>query len=504
MLIFVSFKFTSAEKRRPLNSFIRHFHGLSYDTTDLHHRTRRAISLSPHANVELKFKALNKDFALHLRLNQDIFTPDFGVYDQEGKRLSYDHHSRFYAGTLEDDRESYVSGKIVDGKFHGTIQQKNDQYYIEPAERYFGENHDQDFHSVMYSARDTDFEINHSDPVSPPRPNTFKTDVVEKDDVDLQKEKDKYKDPSVKSRVRRGSKNRKMNTCNLKVVADHLFMEKFVRRETAIDQMVLHYQAIEYIFRNQTFNVTQYGVDFWPQGIGFRIKEVHVWNKPEKIDPKLNPRHISIWNILELFSETDHSSVCQAVLFTDRSFDHGIMGLAYVAFPYGQPGGICEKYIKAGDKWRSYNAAVVTFRMYNREAPLPLTEITLAHEMGHALGAQHDPEQIAQCAPPDTDPKGKYIMWEKSTSGFKENNRKFSECSITSMIKVINAKGLEASQGCFVDRQFAICGNGAHEEGEICDCGTIETCEENCCIPLGKPNACHLANEAYECSPSRG
>ena len=64
------------------------------------------------------------------------------------------------------------------------------------------------------------------------------------------------------------------------------------------------------------------------------------------------------------------------------------MGLAYVAFPYGQPGGICEKYIKAGDKWRSYNAAVVTFRMYNREAPLPLTEITLAHEMGHALGAQ--------------------------------------------------------------------------------------------------------------------
>lgn len=70
----------------------------------------------------------------------------------------------------------------------------------------------------------------------------------------------------------------------------------------------------------------------------------------------------------------------------------------------------------------------------------------------------------------------------------------------------LDAKGLEVERGCFTDRFWAICGNGAHEEGEICDCGTVETCIEKCCTPLGYPNgtACTLMNEAYECSPSRG
>ena len=60
--------------------------------------------------------------------------------------------------------------------------------------------------------------------------------------------------------------------------------------------------------------------------------------------------------------------------------------------------------------------------------------------------------------------------------------------------------------GCFTDRHWAICGNGAHEEGEICDCGTVETCVEKCCTPLGAKTGtpCTLMNEAYECSPSRG
>ena len=61
--------------------------------------------------------------------------------------------------------------------------------------------------------------------------------------------------------------SRHKNTCNMKLVADHLFMKKFVRRETAIDEMVYHYQAVEYIFRNQTFNTTnQLDSSFSPEG----------------------------------------------------------------------------------------------------------------------------------------------------------------------------------------------------------------------------------------------
>lgn len=66
------------------------------------------------------------------------------------------------------------------------------------------------------------------------------------------------------------------------------------------------------------------------------------------------------------------------------------------------------------------------------------------------------------------------------------------------------AKGIE--DGCFEDKFWVLCGNGAHEEGEICDCGTVETCKESCCTPYGSKTGqpCTLRSEAYECSPSRG
>ena len=71
---------------------------------------------------------------------------------------------------------------------------------------------------------------------------------------------------------------------------------------------------------------------------------------------------------------------------------------------------------------------------------------------------------------------------------------------------LLDAKGLEVTEGCFTDRKFAICGNGVHELGEICDCGTVSTCREKCCTPFGSKEgqACTLRNPAYECSPSRG
>lgn len=73
-------------------------------------------------------------------------------------------------------------------------------------------------------------------------------------------------------------------------------------------------------------------------------------------------------------------------------------------------------------------------------------------------------------------------------------------------MSLLDAKGLDSSSGCFTNRYWAICGNGAHEEGEICDCGTVSTCVEQCCTPYGSSTGtpCTLQNEAYECSPSRG
>ena len=377
--------------RRPLNNFIRHFHSLDYDRDDVHRRQKRALELSPHADVHIKFNAFGKNLTMHMRRNHEIFAPGFKIVDEDENPIAYDY-SRFFHGSLEGHPGSYCMGLLDKGRFQGKINIKDDEWHIEPAEKYFPD--DQEFHSVIYSHHDLDYEFNYGHAKIPDRPTTFKGSSYEQKKMQAamaeQMKAAKDKNDKAHSRSKRGSKNRHHNTCYLKVVADHLFMRKFVRRETAIDQMVLHYKAVEYIFRNQTFNSTdpKYGAYFNPEGIGFRIKEVHVWKDKNKVPASLRPDFISVYRLLDLFSEMNHSSVCEAFLFTDRSFDNGVMGLAWIAYPYGQAGGICDSYTNYGGKMKSYNTGLISFKLFNREAPPPVTEITFAHELGHAFGAQ--------------------------------------------------------------------------------------------------------------------
>ena len=388
---------TFGTSRKPLNSFIRHHERLSYDTVDVHARTRRAIELSPHADVAIKFEAHNKNFSMHLRRNHFIFAKEFKIVDGFGKNVPYDY-SRFVHGNVEGHHRSYVMGKIDNGRFEGSIHLHDDQYHVEPAEKYFKDDTTAKYHSVIYSHHDVEHNARYGKAEVPDRPTTLKGSSLykkmEEEKKTLEKEEEELKKKG-KHRYRRGTKNRHKNTCNLKLVADHLFMKKFVRRETAIDQMVMHYQAVEYIFRNQTFNTTgEYDSFFSPEGVGFRIKEVHVW-KEDTVPKPFAPNHISVYRLLELFSRMNHSSACLAYLFTDRTFDDGIMGLAYLAYRYGQPGGICDPYAKYGEIWKTYNTGVITFQLYNREAPPLITEITFAHELGHSFGAQVKKLKIA-------------------------------------------------------------------------------------------------------------
>ena len=126
-----------------------------------------------------------------------------------------------------------------------------------------------------------------------------------------------------KKRARRGVKNAYKNTCMLKLVADHMFTRKFLNKENVIYQMVNHYKAAEYIFRNQTFNITTPADRFYhPQGIGFRVGRIVVYDG-YSVPRGLKPEYMSVSHQLEMFSSEDHSAVCEAFLFTDRSFDKG-------------------------------------------------------------------------------------------------------------------------------------------------------------------------------------
>ena len=68
-------------------------------------------------------------------------------------------------------------------------------------------------------------------------------------------------------------------------------------------------------------------------------------------------------------------------------------------------------------------------------------------------------------------------MYASATSGDKDNNRRFSPCSVRSVYDNLNAE-LQKPSTCFVDDDKPFCGNGVVERSdqnpqlnEDCDCG---------------------------------
>jgi disintegrin and metalloproteinase domain-containing protein 10 len=87
-----------------------------------------------------------------------------------------------------------------------------------------------------------------------------------------------------------------------------------------------------------------------------------------------------------------------AYIFTYRDFSGGTLGLAWVASTSGASGGICEKYKSYTENIggrqvqtkRSLNTGIITFVNYNSRVPPKVSELTLAHEIGHNFGSPHD------------------------------------------------------------------------------------------------------------------
>uniref|UniRef100_A0A4W5MV37 ADAM metallopeptidase domain 28 n=1 Tax=Hucho hucho TaxID=62062 RepID=A0A4W5MV37_9TELE len=118
---------------------------------------------------------------------------------------------------------------------------------------------------------------------------------------------------------------------------------------------------------------------------------------------------------------------------------------------------------------------------------------TLAHEMGHNLGMNHDDSSACACS-------GNIFSfsWDIPKS--------FSSCSSLSYDQFLNTRNPE----CLLNKpdyrnveSTPVCGNGFLEKGEACDCGSLEECTNPCCnatsCTLTKGSECAAGECCEDC-----
>uniref|UniRef100_A0A672LA54 Disintegrin and metalloproteinase domain-containing protein 10 n=1 Tax=Sinocyclocheilus grahami TaxID=75366 RepID=A0A672LA54_SINGR len=205
--------------------------------------------------------------------------------------------------------------------------------------------------------------------------------------------------------------------------------------------------------------------------------------------------NIGVEKFLELNSEQNHDDYCLAYVFTDRDFDDGVLGLAWVGAPAGNRCCIIKLCLFPPHKKKICLTispiSLLVNRVY-RILPTPSDDGGDNDYCGDD-GPQHD--SGSECTPgesksQDKKERGNYIMYARATSGDKLNNNKFSVCSVKNISQVLEKK----RGSCFVGE--------SQSDGRVSP--DLQLCEKSWKFTVSMCMTPGCVDLLCVCSPSQG
>ncbi|CAD5113398.1 DgyrCDS2570 [Dimorphilus gyrociliatus] len=510
---------TAVSRAHHIADIISRFEPLSYSKEHLrNHRSRRSVD----GYFTFKLQSPNRSFNLQLKSDSAAFSDDF-ILEGSSKPKNSNHFHHLYTGSVQDHDGSSVVGYIVDGVFQGQIDLANETFYVEKSAKFFP-NEKKSFHSILYKDKHVNMK-------------RFKRSAGLRCGNDESRQWMESIQNSAAERTKRSTRqanpyswhaNRQKrsipdgsNTCTLYLRADIELYEKYKElfgsnaEEEIMGMFHIHVTNLISIYNNSQFVDTN-GVVY--AGISFSVRRAKIVTActPGDVDDWMCKKNIDVNNYLNYASLQNHDDFCLAFVFSNRDFNGGTLGLAWVASPNNQAGGICERYRdyedgKGKKTKKSLNTGIVTLINYGRFVPQKVSVLTFAHEIGHNFGSQHD---SGVCIPSDSGQGGgNFIMYASATDGTASNNNKFSECSLKYIGSVLNAVfNGNSKENCFTSPVAGFCGNKIVEKGvkgnnEQCDCGYANDCKDKCCHARESSSKveqwCKLRDNK-DCSPTAG
>ncbi|XP_075986561.1 zinc metalloproteinase-disintegrin-like VLAIP-B [Anticarsia gemmatalis] len=418
------------ELRPPASDFSRH---RIVQPVVRHARTKREISTTRdtdgvhHSELTIKLPIDGEEHILDLRLNQDLI-PQHHVlrYEENGETVHHKPEKEEldlcqYVGTLRGRPRSWAAVSTCHG-LQGILADGDSVRYIEPV-------HEGDISSPHYVYEHADLTASHRCGHDAAAISTLHN-VLHNNTVQRSKRQASWKgSPPQQSLHGPYTENSNSRYVELVLVADYELCRKHGPR-----------QKVHHLLKTLTNFI--YAV-YAPLNIFISLVGVELWTSGDKIPLQSNSD-----TTLKSFTDYRKNTLLKKIhndnahLLTMTRFDLGVVGKAYKH-------AMCSSALSGGV---ASNHTEVT----------GLLAMTIAHEMGHNFGMDHD-EPHCKC------PANQCIMGDTSTS-FTPS--RWSSCSLDTLAESFTS-GLDYCLRNKPKRLFEspTCGNGFVEAGEQCDCG---------------------------------